>query len=239
MTKPPNPTVKSTSRMEPAIEGTTTDQSPLSPSLQQPQSANNPSSIPTEINPWLSIPYKKPSKNPTSQNRIEKLQAKHNLAKDSATDSTIHIDVSVDSLNAKLAALQRDKDTDNREDDESLGMTYAVGKIAFEQAELISRAFASDALEADFTVEKEAAIAEDAPREEDLTLPGWGSWTGRGVKKRRVEKKLVKLVPGIDAAKRKDAKLKHVIINEKIPKKVLCLPFHSFLFLFFFCMFFE
>ena len=99
-------------------------------------------------------------------------------------------------------------------------MSYTRGKIAFQQAELISRAFASDALEADFEAEKETAIAEDAPREEDLTLPGWGSWTGQGVKRRVTEKKLVKRVPGIEASKRKDAKLKHVIINEKIPKKV-------------------
>ena len=69
-------------------------------------------------------------------------------------------------------------------------------------------------------MEKEAAIAEDAPKQEDLTLPGWGSWTGQGVKRRATEKMLIKNVPGIDASKRKDARLKNVIINEKTVKKV-------------------
>jgi U3 small nucleolar RNA-associated protein 14 len=100
-------------------------------------------------------------------------------------------------------------------------MTYARGKIAFRQTELINRAFAADGFEQDFAVEKEAAIAEDAPKEEDLTLPGWGAWTGQGVKRRATEKKLIKKIPGIEESKRKDAKLKHVIINEKRAKNVL------------------
>ena len=99
-------------------------------------------------------------------------------------------------------------------------MAYGRGRIAFQQQELINRAFAGDGFEQDFTLEKEAAIAEDAPKQEDLTLPGWGSWTGQGVKRRATERMLVKNVPGIDALKRKDAKLKNVIINEKTVKKV-------------------
>lgn len=193
--------VKSTSRMD-----TTTHQEPTS-ATEQPPSTND------DVNPWLSTPYKKPKKS-TSENRIENLQAKRKR-NDSTAD--VHIDVSLDNLNEKLAALQNPAED---AEEEMPGMAYARGKIAFQQAELISRAFASDALEADFAAEKEAAIAEDAPKEEDLTLPGWGSWTGQGVKRRAVEKKLVKMIPGIDASKRQDAKLKHVIINEKIPKKV-------------------
>jgi len=179
------------------------------PSIEEPPTP--------EVNPWLSIPYKKPSNKSTSENRIERIQAKRKRD-DSAAEATVQIDVSLDSINEKLAALQAD--AEENVDEDGPGMSYARGKVAFQQAELISRAFASDALEADFEAEKQTAIAEDAPREEDLTLPGWGSWTGQGVKRRVTEKKLVKKVPGIEASKRKDAKLKHVIINEKIPKKV-------------------
>jgi U3 small nucleolar RNA-associated protein 14 len=97
-------------------------------------------------------------------------------------------------------------------------MTYARGKIAFQQAELINRAFASDGFELDFTAEKQAMITEDGPKEEDVSLPGWGTWTGQGVKKPKT--KLVKQIPGIDVSKRQDAKLKHVIISEKKVKNV-------------------
>jgi U3 small nucleolar RNA-associated protein 14 len=65
------------------------------------------------------------------------------------------------------------------------------------------------------------------PKEEDLTLPGWvnfeiltskGSWGGIGLKPQK-QRMVVKSIPGIEAEKRKDAKLKHVIINEKRLKK--------------------
>ena len=102
-------------------------------------------------------------------------------------------------------------------------MTYARGKIAFQQAELVNRAFAADGFELDFLTEKQAAISEDAPKEEDVSLPGWGTWAGKGVKRRATETKLVKQIPGIEASKRKDAKLKHVIISEKRAKNVTSL----------------
>lgn len=51
-------------------------------------------------------------------------------------------------------------------------------------------------------------------------IPGWGEWSGPGIKKRkRPEKKIAKF-SGVEVEKRKDFKLKHVIINEKRQKKV-------------------
>lgn len=54
-------------------------------------------------------------------------------------------------------------------------------------------------------------------------MPGWGNWSGPGVKesKKRI---LIQPAPGkgIDLAKRRDAHLKKVIINEKRQKKVYC-----------------
>ena len=165
-------------------------------------------------NPWLTTSYKKPPKSSMVDNRVERIQNKRKKD-ESEAEARVNIDVSVETINERLSmAFERP------EDEDTPMMTYGRGKIAFQQAELINRAFAADGFEQEFAVEKEAVIAEDAPREEDLTLPGWGSWTGQGVKRRATEKKLVKKVPGIEASKRKDAKLKHVIINEKRVKNV-------------------
>jgi U3 small nucleolar RNA-associated protein 14 len=200
---------KSTSRTEPTNSTIVPEQS-----LSNTFPANLTDAIP-EVNPWLATAYKKPKQ--TSENRIEKLQAKRKRAPSTPDSAQINVDLAT--LNEKLAGLQNQSD-----EEDGPGMQYGRGKLAFQQAELISRAFAGDALEGDFEKEKEAAIAEDAPREEDLTMPGWGAWTGKGVKRPRVERKLVKKIPGIDASKRKDAKLNNVIINEKVPKKVPSLP---------------
>lgn len=64
-------------------------------------------------------------------------------------------------------------------------------------------------------------INEEIPKEEDVTLPGWGSWSGPGVQA-SVKKVVVPPKPGsgIESSKRKDAKLKNVIINEKRQKNV-------------------
>ncbi|CAG8469082.1 4136_t:CDS:2 [Ambispora leptoticha] len=97
--------------------------------------------------------------------------------------------------------------------------------IGFSQRELVARAFANDNVVEEFEEEKLATIDEDAPKEKDLTLPGWGSWAGKGVKKRLTKNNDFRVIQkpvhgeGIEMSKRKDANLKHVIINEKRIKK--------------------
>ena len=100
-----------------------------------------------------------------------------------------------------------------------------TSKLPTEQDELIRRAFAADQLfDADFEAEKKATMEAEQPKQIDLTLPGWGSWTGPGAalpsetdrKKSRV--RIVKNVAGVEVEKRQDARLKHVIINEKRSK---------------------
>lgn len=167
-------------------------------------------------NPWLAASYKKSSKKSSSENRINKIQNKRKRDEQDNEEARVNIDTSIEAINEKLTAAARERE----EDEDTPTMTYGRGKIAFQQTELINRAFAADGFEQDFSIEKEAAVAEDAPKEEDLTLPGWGSWTGQGVKRRATEKKLIKKIPGIEESKRKDAKLKHVIINEKRVKNV-------------------
>ena len=169
----------------------------------------------TVDNPWITTSHRKSSKKATSESRIEKIQKKRKRDDIDTSDARVNIDLTADKINEMLNPAN-----ENEEDEEAPTMAYGRGRIAFKQTELIDRAFAADGFEQEFAAEKEAAIAEDAPKEEDLTLPGWGTWTGQGVKKRAMEKRLIKKIPGIEQSKRKDAKLKNVIINEKTSKAV-------------------
>jgi U3 small nucleolar RNA-associated protein 14 len=114
---------------------------------------------------------------------------------------------------------ESDDDNDNSEATNSQQMVHK-DKVTFSQRELVARAFANDDVVTEFDDEKMAEIEEDGDKTEDLTLPGWGAWAGAGVKKNKNKKKILKVTKGIDADKRKDAKLSHVIINEKLNKKV-------------------
>lgn len=88
------------------------------------------------------------------------------------------------------------------------------------QRDLVSEAFAGDNVVVDFVKEKEAVVGAEAPKEEDATLPGWGTWGGKGVRRRsHKHPQYIKKVAGIDPSKRKDHHMEHVIINEKLDKK--------------------
>ena len=88
--------------------------------------------------------------------------------------------------------------------------------------DLVKRAFAGDDVVADFEREKQETIEEEGDKVIDNTLPGWGSWTGAGISKKQQkrQKKFLTKVEGIKPEQRKDARLGHVIINEKRTKKV-------------------
>lgn len=88
--------------------------------------------------------------------------------------------------------------------------------------DLVKRAFAGDDVVADFEREKQETIEEEGDKVIDNTLPGWGSWTGAGISKKQQkrQKKFLTKVEGIKPEQRKDARLGHVIINEKRMKKV-------------------
>ncbi|KAK0545199.1 hypothetical protein OC846_004729 [Tilletia horrida] len=100
--------------------------------------------------------------------------------------------------------------------------------IEFSQRDLVAEAFAGDDVAAQFAEEKQALIDADAPKEEDNSLPGWGSWAGKGVshskaQKARIEanrKAHTKKIPGVLPSQRKDAGMGHVIINERVDKKL-------------------
>ena len=95
---------------------------------------------------------------------------------------------------------------------------------------LIQRAFAGDAVFANFTTEKATATASEAPQTTSTAIPGWGSWTGLGLSKREQNQarhlashpRNTYRDPGvIEPSKRKDAKsgMERVIINERRVKK--------------------
>ncbi|KAG0180067.1 hypothetical protein DFQ29_001288 [Apophysomyces sp. BC1021] len=97
-------------------------------------------------------------------------------------------------------------------------MVHSSNQLAFTQQELAARVFANDDVVQEFEEEKEAVVKEDGDKVEDMNLPGWGSWAGKGIKKRK-SKALKKVVKGIAPENRQDAKLAKVIINEKKNKK--------------------
>lgn len=94
------------------------------------------------------------------------------------------------------------------------------------QTDLIHRAFAGDDVEAEFEMHKLDILNEENPEpEKPVLLPGWGQWTDIQQKKGMPswmlkEHENAKRKRDDALKKRKDANLKHVIISEKVDKKV-------------------
>jgi len=86
------------------------------------------------------------------------------------------------------------------------------------RGDLLQMAFSeNDVFENEFNEEKQQLIDEENASEKEEALPGWGSWAGKGVKKRKKKTQKVEKKPKVN--NRKDAKLKNVIINERRIKK--------------------
>ncbi|KDQ62895.1 hypothetical protein JAAARDRAFT_202438 [Jaapia argillacea MUCL 33604] len=93
------------------------------------------------------------------------------------------------------------------------------GVKPFEQRDLVARAFAGDNVVQEFEAMKRKEMQEDAPHEVDTTLPGWGSWGGKGARRQAPKPHLIKKVAGVDPKSRADYNKAHVIISEKRDKK--------------------
>ncbi|KAJ9475699.1 U3 small nucleolar RNA-associated protein 14 [Pseudozyma hubeiensis] len=179
-------------------------------------------------NPWLTISSSghasklsrknnTSSHNPSSSASKSQLRASKTASKSSAStaarlaDEALHI-----SLNSHLA----DRESDDEQPSEVVSKRRAKsGMTALEQRDLVSSAFAGDDVVADFAEEKRRIVEEDSSKVVDTSLPGWGSWTGRGIKSRPSNPKFHRKIQGIDADQRKDSKMENVIINEKRDKK--------------------
>lgn len=56
------------------------------------------------------------------------------------------------------------------------------------QEEIIAKAFEDVDVIGDFEAEKEAVEEAENPKDIDLTLQGWGSWTGPGITDRKKDR---------------------------------------------------
>ncbi|SCZ88728.1 BZ3500_MvSof-1268-A1-R1_Chr2-1g04597 [Microbotryum saponariae] len=124
------------------------------------------------------------------------------------------------STEASARLTMEDEVVNSSDEEGDVDAQRGKGKTAIQQRELVAKAFAGDDVVADFEEEKRREIERDAPKEIDNTLPGWGAWSGKGVKKsKKPQRKFITHVPGIKASDRQDAKFSNVIISEKKDKK--------------------
>ncbi|KIO31825.1 hypothetical protein M407DRAFT_217071 [Tulasnella calospora MUT 4182] len=91
---------------------------------------------------------------------------------------------------------------------------FLGGDAPLRQRELVARAFAHDGVVEDFTKEKATVVDRElAPLTNDQALPGWGSWTGVGV--RTMNKARPNRAASAVLVSRRDSGKSHVIISEK------------------------
>lgn len=114
-------------------------------------------------------------------------------------------------LKTALPDSWNDEDVDDAEDDEEVDL----------QRMTIAEAFEDDDIVMDFKQEKEDKTKSEQLEDINLTLPGWGSWTGSGISeneekkgRRRMVLKFPKELP------RKDDNKDKLILNETVPKKL-------------------
>lgn len=126
---------------------------------------------------------------------------------------------------------QQDLNSDSDSEEEMIEgfLTIADKKEKYElpsQADLIRQAFAGDDIEAEFEKDKMDVLNEENPEpEKPALIPGWGQWTDIQQKKGLPswmikEHEIAKRNREEALKRRKDSKLKHVIISEHVDKKV-------------------
>ncbi|CAE6450770.1 unnamed protein product [Rhizoctonia solani] len=237
--------ISSTLKSSESTESPTMDTRNSLPSISESPPPTNTLSISNEdpsmelnsaLNPWLaaaSSSGKIARKNNVVQvTKMQKAQTKTEEERARAReDATVEIDMS-----QALIVLEQDKDDSDSgpsqsavkakevdaafvPSDDEASDTDERAPAAFKQRELVAMAFAGDNVIEDFAAEKQRVIEEDAPKEVDTSLVGWGSWGGRGTKKQAPRPNLIKKIAGVDASKRADAGKKSIIISEKKDKK--------------------
>ncbi|KAI9445374.1 Utp14-domain-containing protein [Lactarius indigo] len=121
---------------------------------------------------------------------------------------------------ARISDSNSDEDDEVEEQEERLKRIGTGKKYnAFEQKDLVTMAFAGDNVVEEFEETKRREIEDDAPREVDTSLPGWGAWGGQGTRKAPPKPHLIKKIAGITPQSRADFGKAHVIISEKRDKK--------------------
>lgn len=115
---------------------------------------------------------------------------------------------------AKPQPVARRLDTEAMSEAEANEGEFLGGDAPLRQRELVARAFAHDGVVEDFTKEKATVVDRElAPLTNDQALPGWGSWTGVGV--RTMNKARPNRAASAVLVSRRDSGKSHVIISEK------------------------
>lgn len=123
-------------------------------------------------------------------------------------------DASAETVNSKSKEIRVDPTKIFRiEDQGNVGKDIESDSLQQKRID-IQQAFANDDVVEEFIQEKKEIEEASTPKDVDLSLPGWGSWAGAGIKTsvKKKEKFIKKADP---APPRKDKNLAHVIINEE------------------------
>ncbi|KAF9575443.1 hypothetical protein EC968_003048 [Mortierella alpina] len=141
-------------------------------------------------------------------------------SEEKATETSATASKKTNKATKAAAATESGSDDDSDASEAEPVMVHSKTAAALSQRDLVARAFANDNVVAEFEKEKMEVMEAERPKDVDMTLPGWGSWAGKGAKKKKnVVVKKAQPGDGVEVSKRKDAKLAHVIINERRDKK--------------------
>ncbi|KAG4305049.1 hypothetical protein PORY_001724 [Pneumocystis oryctolagi] len=181
------------------------------------QSSKDPDMYHEKYNPWLSISYESPS-------NLDGLKLNHNVKYSMLRESDedykkdnqfgLHIDLSEELFSTNT--IEQNKCIDDI-DKRNINMIYNGSMFSLKYKDLVTRAFSGDNVVEKFEEEKYKEIKESVSCKKDITMPGWGSWYGIGVK--CPSKKLIKKTSDVLEKDRKDTGLKNVVITEKRIKK--------------------
>lgn len=127
----------------------------------------------------------------------------------------------------KILIAKIDDDDEQEEVEEDMSNLKRKFKNQIKHRLTLSEAFEDDDIVQEFKEEKKRVTQNEKVKPIDLSLPGWGDWTGVGIdpeeqakkNKKRKRKLIIQPSPG-EIKQRRDKHLKHVIISEKKDDKI-------------------
>lgn len=187
-------------------------------------------------NPWLANNGSSKVTSRSAQNAQRTVIVSSNLI---VEDSAAHRDKTEPCSESKLKTTEKASKIVHHPEGSSLAQNFESADEDEEQnmlrpfirnQDLVREAFAGDQVVADFIEEKEGIMREEEEKTKDATLPGWGSWTGAGIRKKQERRNHGKVLVNADPkGNRQDVKLDRVIINEKRIRKVCKATGHEML----------
>lgn len=146
------------------------------------------------------------------------LRATKTASKSSASLAARKADESIEiNLHSHLDSHATDSDSDAEAQPTPISQSRRPTQL--QQRSLVSEAFTDDDVVTEFAREKAAITAAEAPQSINTHLPGWGSWSGKGLRPPTSSQKYTKLLPGIPKHSRKDLSTPHLIRAHHRDKK--------------------